>query len=232
MKKINKLLVILVMSTLLQACAQKEKAKIVYVMAPHCGWCYGNSKNIAKISNQFNKHFEFEVLVGGMWLNEDALKGSETLHQFVKSHIPSITKFTGEVIGDKYLELTKDSTYTFNGLEPSAAINLVKELQPEKAFVFSQEVLKANFIDGKKLDKIETYIPILKKMAIDSKKFKKQWMTSDNITKTKKEFTKTDTLANGFPALVLIENKKITVLSSGAFKLEPMIEKIEKLMTK
>lgn len=45
--------------------------KVTYVMDPQCGWCYGNSENITALQKEFEEEFDFELLVGGMWLGKN-----------------------------------------------------------------------------------------------------------------------------------------------------------------
>lgn len=198
-------------------------------MDPQCGWCYGNSNNIFEIQKEFSSSFEFEILTGGMWLNENAPIGGEKLSQFLKTNAPNMTSRTGVVINTNFFELAKDETYKFSSLEPSAAIVLLKELFPDKAFLFAKEVQSVMFIDGKRLDKKETYIDILDKLNIDSSFFKKLWLTGDNLTKTHQDFDTASELANGFPTLVLEQNGSKQVLSSGYFDKHSMTELLTSL---
>lgn len=219
----------------LQSFAQTNEnnmKKLIYVMDPQCGWCYGNSDNMNGVYNQFKDSFDIEILVGGLWVNENAPRGGDGLSQFIESHAPQMVKTTGAVLGDSYYELIKDSTYLFNSLEPSAAIVLIKEMETKQAFIFAKEVQKALYLDGKRLDTITTYLPILKSLNIDSKIFEEQWLSEDNITKTNTEFSKASTMVNGFPALILQDGETSTVLASGYFEKKKMVKKIENILEK
>ena len=43
---------------------------------PSCGWCYGN-ENITALQEEFKNEFDFELLVGGMWLGQNAPEGGD-----------------------------------------------------------------------------------------------------------------------------------------------------------
>ena len=47
----------------LQACAQTTM-KIIYIMDPQCGWCYGNSDNITALQEEFKDDFEANLRRG------------------------------------------------------------------------------------------------------------------------------------------------------------------------
>jgi putative protein-disulfide isomerase len=40
--------------------------KLIYVMDPLCGWCYGNSRNTEMLHTGFGNEIEFEILPAGM----------------------------------------------------------------------------------------------------------------------------------------------------------------------
>lgn len=220
----------------LPSCAQtkketkvNKKMKITYIMDPQCGWCYGNSENITALQEEFKDDFNFELLVGEMWLGQNAPVGGDGLSHFLQNHAPRMTATTGTQVDRSYYELAKDSTYSFSSLEPSAAIQLVKETAADKTFLFAKKVQHALFVKGKRLDEKETYIEILKTMALDTTAFNSLWMNADNISKTKNEFTEASNLTGGFPTLVLTKDGQTETLASGYFTKETMIRKLNQL---
>ncbi len=232
----NKLILYLIVALFLgqlQACTQTNdkttKMKVTYVMDPQCGWCYGNSANIKALQEEFKKDFDFELLLGGMWLGQNAPAGGDGLSQFLQNHAPRMAATTGATVDNSYYELAKDTTYAFSSLEPSAAIKLIKEIAPDKVFTFAKKVQQALFVEGKRLDQKETYLEILKTMSLDTAIFDSLWMGEDNISKTKAEFTNASNLANGFPTLVITKDGKTETLASGYFNKETMIQKLNQL---
>ena len=216
----------------LQACAQTKDTsmkKLIYVIDPQCGWCYGNSNNITALQKEFKDTFEFELLVGGMWLDQNAPKGGGNLSQFLLNHAPRMATTTGAHVDSSYYELAKDSSYSFSSLEPSAAIQLIKEIAPDKVFSFAKNVQLALFVEGKRLDEKGTYIEILKTMSINVSTFDSLWMGADNITKTREEFAKAGNVANSFPTLVITKNGKSEILASGYFSKDAMIQNLNQL---
>ena len=207
-----------------------KKVKITYVMDPQCGWCYGNSQNITALHKAFKDDFDFELLVGGMWLGENAPVGGNKLSAFLHHHAPRMTATTGAHIDDRYYELAKDSTYTFSSLAPSAAIRLVKEVAQDQVFFFAKKVQQALFVEGKKLDEKETYSEMLIEMDIDKKIFENRWMKKENIANTKAEFSYASSIARGLPTLLITKNSKTEVLASGYFNLEQMKKTLVDLM--
>ncbi|WP_123803479.1 DsbA family protein [Flavivirga aquatica] len=215
----------------IDAMKMNKMKKLIYVMDPHCGWCYGNSKNIETVAEQFKDKLNIQLMVGGMWLEGNAPNGGEEFSRFIAKHSPQMEATTGAFVSSIFFELTKDSTYTFSSLEPCCAINLVKELKPNMAITFAKEVQKAIFAEGKRLDNIETYLPIIKGLNINAKQFQLRWMKDDNLSKTKEEFDYTKQLVNGFPTLLLYDENQIQIIASGYFNTKQIIEKIKNLTT-
>ena len=201
-------------------------------MDPHCGWCYGNSQNMQSIYGAFKDRFEMELLVGGMWLEENAPTGSENLFQFIKVNGPRMEQTTGAPIGEGYYKLTRDDSYVFDSLPPSAAIVAVKQLKPNKTFDFVKRVQEALYLEGLRLDDIHSYLPILKDLNINTSNFEKLWMSDLNKEATFKEFSIAQRLASGYPTLLLESNSQQNRISSGYFNRKEMIRYLETISAK
>lgn len=195
---------------------------LIYVMDPHCGWCYGNSTNITTIYNEFKTKFDFEIIVGGMWLGENAPKGGEIFSQYIAKNGPRLEETTGVTIGQDFYELIKNENYTLSSLEPCAAIKLIKTHTPLKAFNFAKRVQEITFIDGKPLDKIDAYKPILHELQIEFDFFEKEWLSENNLISTKEELRLAQQMASGFPTLLLRTDNQKQIITSGYFNLKEM----------
>lgn len=201
--------------------------KLIYVMDPHCGWCYGNSDNMQSVYREFKDRFEMEILVGGMWLGENAPQGSENLFQFIKVNGPRMEQTTGVTIGDGYHALTRDTSYVFDSFPPCAAIVCVKQLDSSKAFDFTKKVQEALYKDGLRLDKLDSYLPILEALDLSTTDFQAQWLSDKNRQDTKLEFSKAQTLARGYPTLILESNTQKSTITSGYFNRKEMMRYLE-----
>ena len=61
-------------------------SKLIYVMDPLCGWCYGNSANTQHLYDTYKNQIDFEILPAGMWIGENARKQSKPMAQYIKKH--------------------------------------------------------------------------------------------------------------------------------------------------
>ena len=206
------------------------KKKLIYIMDIQCGWCYGNSKNIQAVYEEYKDKVDFEFLNGGMWVGEHAPKGGKKISDYIKSQTPRLVSYTGMPVLEPFFELIKNPDYTLSSLEPSAAVVLTKKIALEKSVAFAKEVQSVHFTQGKKLDELETYLPILKNLEIEENVFKEEWMSEKNINETIKEFNQVRHLAKGFPTLLIQIGDKISVLASGYFELDTMLNHLKKVI--
>ena len=206
------------------------KKKLIYVMDIQCGWCYGNSKNIQTVYETFKDKVDFEFLNGGMWVGKHAPQGGEQISDYIKSQAPRLTAYTGMPLSESFFNLIKDPTYTLSSLEPSAAVVLIKTLAPEHVVAFAKEVQRVHFTQGKRLDELDTYLPILNQYNIDVNQFKTDWLSDENLEQTALEFQKGRNLANGFPTFLIQEGDSTSVLASGYFDLDQMVNKLNSLI--
>jgi putative protein-disulfide isomerase len=204
--------------------------KLIYIMDPQSGWCYGNSYNIAAVYNHFKNICEVEFLVAGMWLGENAPYGGELLTKFLIKHSPSMISGTRVSFSKAYFDSAKKKSNSFSSLEPCAAIVLVKEIDHEKTFSFIEETQKALFVEGKMLDVMETYIAIFKKLKIDEVLFKERWLSEANLAATRTEFALAKSLDRHFPTLLIQDGKETIRLASGYFEKDPMLREVHKLL--
>lgn len=198
-------------------------------MDPQCGWCYGNSKNMTDIYQQFKEDFEFEVVVGGLWVNSEVPKGGAMMSRFIEGNSPRMEHTTGATVGKAYFELVKDETYTFSSLEPSAAIVAVKTIALDKSLSFAKAIQNVLFIDGQRLDELSSYKSTLDTLSIDVQQFEKEWLSEDNVKKTKAEFKRAKAFTKSFPSLIIQEKIVAKTLVSGYFNKVAIIEQLSQL---
>jgi len=151
------------------------KKKIIYILDIHSAWCYGNSETIDEIYAIFSKDVEFELLVGSEKTFNNSQKGGEEFHLFSTTNLPRVESYTKVFISPEYYDLTKDESYHFDNYEPSIAISIIKNIANTKVFTFVKEIQRALFAQGKRLDRLDNYFPILDLLKIDKNTFESKW---------------------------------------------------------
>lgn len=230
MKRIKLVFAALLLTVSLGGNAQTDTAELVYVMDPQCSWCYSNSGNIAEIEQALQGKMSIDLHVAGMWLGDEAPRGGADYYNNIIQHFSGLIAKTGTTIGTAYFDLASDPSYTFSSLEPAAAIILVKEMEPKKTVRFAKNVEHALFMEGKHLDELDTYLDILDKMNIDKEAFKKNWMSEDNLARTKADFQRSKNLATTYPSLLLVKDGKKKVIGVGYFTKEEVMPKLKNFL--
>ncbi|WP_024953704.1 DsbA family protein [Sulfurospirillum arcachonense] len=200
--------------------------KLIYIMNPMCGWCFGNSKSFEELYENYKNKFEIEVYIGAMWLNDDAPSGSQGLKDFVVNDAVRLKEITKQSPSQEFFNLAGDSSYRFDSFFPASAIIAVKKLDKTKYIKFMQMVQKRLFIDGVKLDAIEAYEDILKDLSINVEEFKKLWLSEVNTQELQAEFNQAKSLANSYPTLLIKDDSNTKVLSRGYFEYQDIVNKL------
>lgn len=205
--------------------------KIIYVMDPICGWCYGNIGNIKSLYNDFKDQVDFEILPGGMWSGNNIRLQSPQMTNYFLKHDASITERTGIEFGEKYLNFIKTRNDVILDSEiPSRAIVTISKVIPEKTVQFTVEVLKARYSSGKDLNLDETYSEILKKLEISEDLFFNSFKTTESINNTLDTFKKASQYANSYPTILALKDGKTYLLENGFVPYSELKENIITLL--
>lgn len=105
-----------------------KELKLIYVMNPLCGWCYGNYVTTERLYETYHSRIGFEILPAGMWVGTNARKQSKQMAAYIKKHDLQIQHATRTAFGDSYFELIEDENVVLDSEIPSRAIVTVKTL--------------------------------------------------------------------------------------------------------
>lgn len=210
--------------------SQKLNAmKLIYVMDPLCGWCYGNSTNTEKLFAEFGNEIEFEILPAGMWTGNQAKKQDRNMAVFFEKGDKQIAQLTGTQFGDVYFEFLKNGAVILDSEVPSRAIVSVKSISPQKAIPFAIEVQRARYVHGLDLNKEQTYISICEALHIDSKEFMTKFNSEEIKKQTQETFVKASRYASSYPTLLLEKDDDLIVVEQGYAPFSDIVEAINKI---
>lgn len=106
--------------------------KLIYVMDPLCGWCYGNYKNTLQTAERYNGQIDFELIPAGMWAGHNVRRQSKQMAGYFIKHDQQIASLTGTVFGEAYFQLIHQEEVLLDSEIPSRAIVTVQQFWPEK----------------------------------------------------------------------------------------------------
>jgi len=207
---------------------------LFYCYDAYCGWCYGFSPTIKKISEEYSTVFHTEVLSGGMILPEQPTHIGR-MASYIAEAYKTVEDYTGIKFGEDYLWHIKNpdlSDWYPNSLKPAIALCIFKELYPEKQTSFASDLQYALHFEGRDLTDDAAYEHLLEKYNIDKKSFKKKKKREVYNDKAKYEFSLCKQLnVTGYPCVLLQENdSKFYLLARGYTNYEDLKTRIDNVL--
>lgn len=203
--------------------------KLVYVMDPLCGWCYGNSLNTEKLYSEFGNEFEFEILPAGMWSGNQAKMQDQNMASYFMKGDKQIAQLTGTQFGDAYFEFIHNESVVLDSEVPSRAIVTIKNISPEKSVPYAIEVQRARYAHGKDLNNEQTYISICEALHINSADFMEKFSSEKMKQQTQETFIKASRYASSYPTLLLEKDSKHYVVEQGYRPYSQLVDTINQI---
>ncbi|MBY0482191.1 MAG: DsbA family protein [Chitinophagaceae bacterium] len=192
---------------------------IFYCYDAYCGWCYGFSPVIKKLSEAYGNRIPFEVLSGGMIVPEQPLPISVTAGYIEKAY-PTVEEYTGIQFGPDYLWHIKNpdlSDWFPNSEMPAIAMCILKEQYPEKQVAFAADLQYALHFEGRDLTDKEAYRHLLDKYGVNPDAFYEKLESEYYKEQAHYEFQLCKQLqVTGFPCvLIQVSETKFHLLARG-----------------
>jgi len=201
-----------------------KKGTLIYFADPMCSWCWGMSPEIFKLKKQYARHFDLELVMGGLRHGEE-IAWDRKLTQSLFHHWNHVKRTTGQDFNYSILQST-DFVYD---TEPACrAVRIIRDLAPNKELIFYHEVQRAFYMDNNNPKASDFYRPICKKLNIPFKAFRPMFLSSVYCDKVIVDFDRTRQYGvMGFPAVVLEIKGERHVITRGYSSFEIMEKKIE-----
>lgn len=203
--------------------------KLIYVMDPLCGWCYGNSTNIAKLYDKYKDKFGIDVLPAGMWTGDNARKQTKHIATYIKKHDPLIQEITGSEFGKDYFKFVENQDILLDSEVPSRAIVTVTKLWASKVILFTIEVQKARYWKGKDLNDDQTYLEICDNLNLNKTEFLKTFHSEELKKETQQTFALAQQYVASYPTLLAEKDGKLYILEQGYASFENIKKQIDAL---
>ncbi len=205
---------------------KKSKIELVYVMDPHCGWCYGFGTVILELFEKYkdNPSVSFDVRPGGLFSPKIEVPAG-----FADEKRP-IAKRVEELSGVKFMEVYfSDILGEGSNLDsepPARAILTIKELTPGILVPFTEKLLELEFIKGQNNSLDETILMAVEEFKIDKNSFAELYHSDAMKQKTLVEFREVATMTSGFPILYMVVENEPVKLAGGFTPVDRLIKKI------
>ena len=207
---------------------------LIYCYDAYCGWCYGFSEVIKKISSEYKNKLEFEVLSGGMILPEEPVAIGATA-KYIESAYKRVEEITGAKFGEDYLWHIKypdQSDWFPNSEKPAIALCVFKEYFPEQQVSFATDMQYALHFEGRDLTDDDAYLLLLEKYNMDAEDFYEKLRDAEYKEQAYYEFALCKQLnVTGFPAVFIQTNEtKFYHVAQGYTPFESINERIQNVL--
>jgi len=204
------------------------KPKIVYGYEALCGWCYGFSDELNKAVSILKSEVDFELINCGLFVDNKEAK-MELISGHIKNNMQFVTDKTGKEFGKGFLDLLENKEYPYNSMKASIAIEVIKELIPEKVFDFAAKIQKAFFYYGCDVHCDETYLSIINEYNIDESRFIENIHSEVYANKVRSLFYESIQYQfSGYPASAVKKEGQVKKLIEGFFTAEQYVKLVRK----
>ena len=207
---------------------------VYYCYDAYCGWCYGFSPVIKKISEKYKCKLTFEVLSGGMIPAENPQPISATAGYISKAY-SRVEELTGIKFGEDYLwhVFNPEKSDWFPASEkPAIAMCIFKEIYPDSQVAFAGDLQFSLHYEGRDLTDDEAYRHLLEKYKINAGDFYIKLHSEEYKEKANYEFSLCRQLqVTGFPAVLMqVAETKFYLVSRGYTAFEDVDTRIENIL--
>lgn len=182
------------------------KPLLIYCYDAYCGWCYGFSPIIRRISEEYATVLDAEVISGGMMLPAVPTPVS-AIAAYIRGAYKTVEERTGIRFGEDYLWHIfhpEESDWFPNSEKPAVAMCIFKEYHPDQQVQFAADLQYAYHYEGRDLTDPEAYRHLLKKYEIPADAFFEKLADKEYKEKAYYEFALAKQLkVSGFPTVFI-----------------------------
>ena len=203
---------------------------IIYIMDPLCGWCYGFSDVIRQFRQENRNQLSFQVLPGGMWIDDEVRYSTPELARYIAGHNRQIEQVSGKRFGANFEQrLLQTPPLRLDSFPASKALVIAQQLQPELALDYLRLIQQAFFVEGHDPNDRALYVDAAEQIGVSTTDFSKRWDDPQSNAATRAAFAKAASFGTlSFPTIAAEINGQNLVLAQGfqpLAKLQQLVER-------
>jgi putative protein-disulfide isomerase len=211
-----------------------QKPVIIYCYDAYCGWCFGFSKVIKRLFEEYKEVFDFEVLSGGMIPKESA-QPIGIMASYIKEGYKRVEELSGVKFGEDYLWHINNpdrSDWFPHSETPAVALAIFRDYHPHDTILFATDLQDALHVEGRDLTDGEAYRHLLEKYDIPADAFYERLNSDVYLDRARHDFALVKQLqVTGFPAVLLqADELKFYLLGRGYTDYETMKERFDQVI--
>lgn len=212
----------------------EQKPVIIYCYDAYCGWCFGFSKVIRRLFEEYKEVFDFEVLSGGMIPKESA-QPIGRMASYIKDAYKRVEELSGVKFGEDYLWHINNpdkSDWFPHSETPAIALAIFRDYHPHDTILFATDLQEALHVEGRDLTDGEAYRHLLDKYDIPADAFYERLKSDEYLDRAKHDFALVKQLqVTGFPAVLLqADELKFYLLGRGYTDYDTMKQRFDQVI--
>lgn len=212
----------------------EQKPVIIYCYDAYCGWCFGFSKVIRRLFEEYKEIFDFEVLSGGMIPKESA-QPIGRMASYIKDAYKRVEELSGVNFGEDYLWHINNpdkSDWFPHSETPAIALSIFRDYHPHDTILFATDLQEALHVEGRDLTDGEAYRHLLEKYDIPADAFYERLKSDEYLDRAKHDFALVKQLqVTGFPAVLLqADELKFYLLGRGYTDYDTMKQRFDQVI--
>jgi len=210
---------------------EKRKTTLLYVMDPHCGWCFGFGTVIEKLYEHYrtDERVRFEVLPGGLFVPKIAT--SNAFAEEKRLICERISKLAGVSVSESYFVNVIGKGGYLDSEVPCRIINTVSHLHPDHLIPFMEAFLAQEFIHGRNISDYASAEPVIEKFGFDPSEFRTVFESEIMAETTRANFGLAATITDSYPALfATMESGDKKSLARGFAPFDRLTKRVDELV--
>ena len=208
---------------------------IYYCYDAYCGWCYGFSRVITQIAEEYKDKIAFDVLSGGMIMPEEP-RHFASMATYIQTAYKQVEETTGIKFGEDFLWHVfhpEETDWFPDSTKPAIALCIFKEYYPDKAVVMASDLQYALNYEGRDLTDNEAYRHLIEKYHIPADTFYEKLGSEEYREKAYYEIALVKQLqVKGFPTVLMqVTDSKFYLLAQGYTDHETLKRRIDTVLT-
>jgi putative protein-disulfide isomerase len=202
----------------------KTVRRALYFADPMCSWCWGFSPVIGQIGQLLGEQAEIRLVVGG--LRPGTTKAmTDGDKEYVRRHWHEVHAQTGQPFSFSFFDI---DGFVYDTEPACRAAVTIRSLLPAATLAYFGAVQRAFYVGNRDVTRGEVLAEIAGDFGVDRRVFAELFVHPEIAGATQADFAAARTAGvNGFPTVVLQNERKFGLLTAGYRRFEelrPLIE--------
>jgi len=211
--------------------SEGRKTTLLYVMDPHCGWCFGFGRVIETLYEHYrsNERVRFEVLPGGLFVPK--IFTSKAFADDKRSIWERISLLSGAIVSESYFaNVIGDGGYLDSEV-PCRTINTAGHLRPDRVVPFMESLLTQEFAHGRNISDFATAEPVIEQFGFDLSEFRTAFRSDLMAETTRAKFDRARAVADGYPVFfATTESGVLTEIAKGFAPFDRLKQRVDEII--